>query len=588
MNRIRLGFSLLLTALMADLAHAQCTPVDCLDQLPAAGGLCAANFLVGRVNTPYNDAISFHVTNACTPASVFDPNLAGASIRITQLSNITFSNLSAGLSGTTNQASYTPPANGCGSISGVPTEAGVFAATVNLVVDVNVWPFSLTCGGLGPIPQNNQSITESRELIILPDPSFSGPNGTLCVTDEDVVLVPTGTAGGTFSGPGVSGNTFSPAMAGIGSHEVKYVVSAQEGAAIAPATDSLTIVVSVIVCAGACDALAGTVEANETPVCLVDGVATISATANGDAVVPDGFIQVFALTQGVDLLLVDGQDNPLFEVYETGDYTIHSFVVDPSTFDLDAVVFGESTATDILEQLIQGGGSICASLDVVGASITVEECVVPCEADAGTLSGGTTVCLEEGEASLSAVADGNAEVPAGYGTVYVLTEGAGLVIVDAGASPVFTVDATGTYTIHTLVYDPNTLDLSIVEFGVTTGFDVNGLLIQGGGSVCAGLDVAGAAFIVEICTGLNEITSGGMHVMPNPNKGDFAITFGEDALVVLELLDMSGRLVYTEQRMNRANTPMQVQLAGRLAPGTYVLRMSSELGRSEQRIVIGR
>ncbi len=54
----------------------------------------------------------------------------------------------------------------------------------------------------------------------------------------------------------------------------------------------------------------------------------------------------------------------------------------------------------------------------------------------------------------------------------------------------------GSYTIHTLVYDPNTLDLSIVVPGVTTGFDVNGLLIQGGGSICASLDVAGAAFNV--------------------------------------------------------------------------------------------
>ncbi|MBK6543201.1 MAG: hypothetical protein IPG10_18330 [Flavobacteriales bacterium] len=55
----------------------------------------------------------------------------------------------------------------------------------------------------------------------------------------------------------------------------------------------------------------------------------------------------------------------------------------------------------------------------------------------------------------------------------------------------------GLYTIHTLVYDPNTLDLTIVELGVTTGFDVNGLLVQGGGAICASLDVAGAQFNVS-------------------------------------------------------------------------------------------
>jgi hypothetical protein len=41
--------------------------------------------------------------------------------------------------------------------------------------------------------------------------------------------------------------------------------------------------------------------------------------------------------------------------------------------------------------------------------------------------------------------------------------------------------------------------LSIVEFGVTTGFDVNALLAQGGGTVCAALDVAGAGFIMAGC-----------------------------------------------------------------------------------------
>jgi hypothetical protein len=138
------------------------------------------------------------------------------------------------------------------------------------------------------------------------------------------------------------------------------------------------------------------------------------------------------------------------------------------------------------------------------------------------------------------------------------------------------------------VYDPQTLDLGIVQLGVTTGFDVNGLLIQGGGAICASLDVAGAPVIVEICTGLSELGAAGSLVYPNPSMGDFMVSLGVDAVVVVELLDMSGRTVYTEQRMNTANVPMQVQLAGQLAQGTYLLRLSSDQGRSEQRIVIGR
>ncbi|MBL0071580.1 MAG: hypothetical protein IPP34_07140 [Bacteroidetes bacterium] len=63
---------------------------------------------------------------------------------------------------------------------------------------------------------------------------------------------------------------------------------------------------------------------------------------------------------------------------------------------------------------------------------------------------------------ISATANGNAFVPAGYQTIYVLTSGAGLVIEQVNATPSFTVTASGNYTIHTLVYDPATLDLSIV------------------------------------------------------------------------------------------------------------------------------
>lgn len=41
------------------------------------------------------------------------------------------------------------------------------------------------------------------------------------------------------------------------------------------------------------------------------------------------------------------------------------------------------------------------------------------------------------------------------------------------------------------------MDLGIVEIGVTTGVDVNGLLVQGGGNICAALDVPGAVFNVS-------------------------------------------------------------------------------------------
>ena len=62
------------------------------------------------------------------------------------------------------------------------------------------------------------------------------------------------------------------------------------------------------------------------------------------------------------------------------------------------------------------------------------------------------------------------------------------------------------YKIHTLVFDPTTLDVLSVIPDVTTAYDVNELLLQGGGSICASLDLAGASIKVKDCT-LEECTT---------------------------------------------------------------------------------
>jgi hypothetical protein len=299
----------------------------------------------------------------------------------------------------------------------------------------------------------------------------------------------------------------------------------QGGGTICASLDVAGAPVSVVTCEEPCTALAGTLGVNKH-LCLEDGPVTISATPNGDAVVPAGYSTVFVLTQGEGLVIVNAGAAPSFEVAEAGDYTIHTLVYDPNTLDLSIVVPGETTGFDVNSLLIQGGGSICASLDVAGAAFTVVACEEPCLADAGTLNGLNKVCLEAVGTTISATPNGDAIVPAGFSTVYVLTQGDGLVIVNAGAEPTFSVTEAGDYTIHTLVYDPATLDLSIVELGVTTGFDVNSLLIQGGGTICASLDVAGAPVFVLDCGDLCEANAGtlGVNKFGCLGKGGLTIT----------------------------------------------------------------
>lgn len=120
-----------------------------------------------------------------------------------------------------------------------------------------------------------------------------------------------------------------------------------------------------------------------------------------------------------------------------------------------------------------------------------------CVADAGTLTATeSTVSLLSGSATISATANGNIVVPENYEVTFVLTSGTDLVIEDAGANPSFTVSESGQYTIHTLVAetsdtsDPNFLDLSVINFGTTTGADVLGIVSSN--NLCASLDVAGA------------------------------------------------------------------------------------------------
>ena len=286
-----------------------------------------------------------------------------------------------------------------------------------------------------------------------------------------------------------------------------------------------------------CNAFSGTATATMSNVSLVDGMATISATPNGDAVIPDGFTLGFVLTFGEELVIVDGDDISSFPVTEPGNYTIHPFVYNPNTLDVGIVEFGVTTGVDVLGLISQGGGDICASLDVAGAPISVETC----SAEAGTLMANMdTACLVDGMATISATSNNDANIPDGYSSIYVLTQGEGLVIINAGVEPSFDVTEGGNYTIHTLVYNPDTLDLGIVEFGVTTGFDVFGLIIPGGGTICAALDVAGAPISVEnpmagtltADMDMETLVDGAATISATPN-GDINIPDGYSSIYVL-------------------------------------------------------
>ncbi len=66
----------------------------------------------------------------------------------------------------------------------------------------------------------------SEQIIVNPPPAvtLSGTD-TLCLEDSPVTLTGTGVGTGVYSGPGMSGNSFDPAVAGAGNHVVYYTVT---------------------------------------------------------------------------------------------------------------------------------------------------------------------------------------------------------------------------------------------------------------------------------------------------------------------------------------------------------------------------
>lgn len=334
-----------------------------------------------------------------------------------------------------------------------------------------------------------------------------------------------------------------------------------------------------------CPASAGTLTANDDDVCLVDGLANISATPNGDAEVPEGYTTLFFLTTGSEPIIVQGALTPAFNVTAAGSYTIHTLVYDDATLDLNGLVFGQTTAASIHAVLVQGGGDICASLDLAGAPIVVDECL-PCAADAGTLeANASTVCLNNGTATMDA---GHAEapvVPEGFEVLYLLTSGEDLIIRQGALTPAFTVTAEGEYTIHTLVYDPTTLDLGEVTFGVTSGLDVNAQLVQGGGVICAALDVAGAPVTVEVCTGMAEGSTSTLAIGPNPNNGRFTLQ-GCEGMVTVQVIGTDGRMVHERIGNVQLGTALAIEVPAGVARGLYTVRVLSTAGLGTARLVL--
>lgn len=358
-----------------------------------------------------------------------------------------------------------------------------------------------------------------------------------------------------------------------------------------------------------CEADAGTLEPKSgSDICLENGIATLSTTRfrRNYPFVPEGFKFIYVLTKGSDLVIQKVSNRRSFTVGAPGSYRIHTLVYNPETLDLSIVKPGVTTGFDVNALLIQGGGDICGSLDVAGAQFSVSDCGKPCTAEAGSLKPlDRNICLPVlTNESVEAAFKKAPVVPNGFKVAYVLTYGDELVIQRVSSSPRFFINRAiarpGTFTIHTLVYSPLTLDLSIVKRGVTTGFDVNALLTQGGGDICGALDVAGATFTMSDCGSQLQADAStfgsnafgeSLKVYPNPATAAGQITLdfesAQEGPVQTRIIDRLGRVVRQTQQMKEGGLLQQTLDLNSLPAGMYFIQVVMDNYREQARLVIG-
>ncbi len=185
-------------------------------EVTSNGCTSARTAVLATVNT--NPTVNAPATqNICLGSSSSAINFTGNSANSTYAWTNTNTAIGLGASGAGNIASFTPTTTGTSSVTVTPTLGTCTGTPVTFTINVN------------PVP------TVTFDLSSVTPP---------CAYDPSITLPIGSPAGGTFSGPGVSGTNFNPANAGAGTHTITYSVT-QNGC-----TGSAGSTITVDACSG--------------------------------------------------------------------------------------------------------------------------------------------------------------------------------------------------------------------------------------------------------------------------------------------------------------------------------------------------
>jgi hypothetical protein len=207
-----------------------------------SGNGVSGNFLVPQLLNPGSNTVSYSVTgNGCTSsttATVFIDTLPLASL--SPLTSVCESATVVDLSPLAFPSGGVFVGNGVSGSLFDPSVAGNGTHIISYVV-------SNSCG----------SDTASQQIEVYPNPTITFPAlADICIDQSPVFLSIATPSGGVFSGMGVSGSSFDPAIAGVGTFNLNYVFIDSNGCSDS-ATSSITVndlpVVSLDTLGGICN-----------------------------------------------------------------------------------------------------------------------------------------------------------------------------------------------------------------------------------------------------------------------------------------------------------------------------------------------
>lgn len=215
---------------------------------PTIYPICFGN----SANVRFQDLTQF---NCIPPQESDNPNVSTRWVQWIYGTDITMTGTPVTINGISRTFPFT---DNVITLNGPVTGSGVWSDVINVAADKAVgeyfevtlrnWNYcnpyddpNIPGGPADPVNGDNAPVVTTARILIVPYPDATiTPVGILCENDPPVTLT-AHDPGGVWSGTGVSGDSFNPAIAGAGNHQVRYDITDANGC---PDTDIITVTVA--------------------------------------------------------------------------------------------------------------------------------------------------------------------------------------------------------------------------------------------------------------------------------------------------------------------------------------------------------